>query len=453
MAEMLPGITIDHARQAYTGLLEIWAGLFGYQRDELQPVCDTEDWTENVVHLVSAIETGLPVHVLGRGVSSSDGGIAGVGSGIDLVRSFLGEAYAGEPVADRFGTLSDFDPRRPTIFRGQLLRYDPLFPSLRKKERPPVNFVWPHDGRLGNGEKYWRSPILMEALGRQAIVSSGNPRIDPDDLPSGRLTGSGGKPAVAYVDAVEKLAAGGVERLIAKIIFQSKYQNPVELDLDMPALRKAIAAQDSEGSQRMIEQAFYKGFDANLLDCIDRAECFLIQEHIPMESEYRIVVIDGSPVAGAGCIECLSPLFHEPDLALRNADGTGAFDVKLEGKRNDGIIRHDPEMVEAFLDRAWQICDALEMEARDTGRSNPYADCVMDFAWNADRQEVVLVETNPPDNFGLYAMDIAPVTRAIVDRAVSARHENDRQNDRRSARQETGRRMPAPPEEASSPGP
>lgn len=458
LSRSLPAATIDRARQSYEQIVDIWAGLFALPQAQLQRVCDTEDWVENAVQLVAALETGFPVHVIDPGADRN----GAVDDPAWLARSFLGECYMGEPATDRFGARSDFDPRRPTVFRGMMLRYDPLFPPLAHGEKAPVNLAWPPGGRLHNGEAYWREPVLVEALGRRAIVSSGDSSIDPasaqryairdpmgqNHLAQAHLEQETPREAgpLSYVDATRRLVAAGAGSLIAKIVFQAKYQPPTPLDMDMRELRMALAAGDDGRFSRLVSDAFFKAFDVNLLDCEGRPECFLIQEHIPMLSEYWIAVIGGRPVAGAGCIECLSPLFHEPDLALRGPDGDGAFDVKVEGKRGDGMIRHDPELVAAYVDTAWRLCEKLNEAAGSDGRANPYADCVMDFAWNDDSQEIVLVETNPPDNFGLYAMDISPVTKAIVDRAIGGKPEAVMRADIASSvqQEDQGRDDPAP---------
>jgi len=405
--EDLPaGIDAD-LRQAAERRLErmrtVWTDLFAVPGDAVRRSADPEDWTENAIQLISAIETGLPVHVVDRNHNAS--------TQLSIARSF-----ASVSSNDRPDAATTFDPARPTILRGTILRQDPLFPGplLAAGDPPPVNLAWPREGKLHQGEAYWRSDVLREALGRRHVLTSGD------------QYGANG-----FQEGCLELARQGCREIMAKIVFQAKYQAPVLVPLDLAALvahGQASKDQCSEDQRsgddldRIVFKAFYEAFDVNLMDCEERPECFLLQERITMESEYRIVVVGGRPVAGAGCVEYLSPPFHEPEHALqgsllRRPVGSGAFDVKVEGVRNDRQVRRDPELVSLFVEKAAELCDLLAEEESRSGEPNPFFSCVMDFAWDPDRQQVVLVETNPPDNFGLYAMDVAPVTAAIVDLA------------------------------------
>jgi len=360
--EILDPREIASAKGRYEGLLDRWCVLFGLSRSDLSPEADPEDWIENAVRLVAAVDTGLPVHVISR---PKDG---------ELI-----------PLSVSFNASRPFDPQSPSIFCGTPLRWDPLFRASVSGDPSdaPLNLVWPGEGRLGQGTDYWNEPVLMRALNRKAAVSSGNP--------------DGEK---GYVAVTRELIGKGADRLLAKIIFQSKYQHPTDLDIRPGADGRPLC------DKKAIDRAFYEAFEYSLMDCDGRESCFLIQERRNLLHEYRIVVVDGEPVAGAGTVEWLCPVFHDP--------GNGTFDMAVEGKRNDRNLVKRPGVVSLFRAQAEDICREIERTCILEGRHNGFRNCTMDFALDADTGEAVLVETNPLDHFGLYAMDYAPVMQATV---------------------------------------
>jgi hypothetical protein len=143
------------------------------------------------------------------------------------------------------------------------------------------------------------------------------------------------------------------------------------------------------------------------MDCDERRTCFLIQERRNLLHEYRIVVVDGKPVSGAGTVQWLCPVFHDPE--------TGTFDTGVEGRRNDRNLLKRPGVVNLFRTQAEDICREIERTCARDGRENGFRNCTMDFALDADTGEAVLIETNQLDRFGLYAMDFGPIMGAIVE--------------------------------------
>lgn len=71
-----------------------------------------------------------------------------------------------------------------------------------------------------------------------------------------------------------------------------------------------------------------------------------------------------------------------------------------------------PDVVRRFREAAETICGKLE-----TAGDTRFLDCTMDFAIDRDSGRVCLIETNPTDNYGLYAMDFTPVMEAMVHEA------------------------------------
>lgn len=344
--------TREAVQRRYEETVDRWAQAFGIAPSTLSRTADLEDWTENAVRFLAASGTGLPTHVLKR------------------------EMFKGAPEFDR--TFGDaFDPSAPTLFVGSTLRWEPLYaPAMTGDPRPVPDLRWPVGGHYGRGGDYWRSPTLMTGLNRPAFVSSGN------------MEGERG-----YAAMTRRVLAAGADQVIAKIVFQGKYQNPETLGLRREP--------DGSVSDDAIWKAYYDAFDANLMDCDGRENCFLVQARIPMAMEYRIVVIDGSPVAGAGVLPRLSPIFHDPAL--------GPFDPLMAERPKGAPLESRPDLVGRYLARARALCAQVSRQGEDE-----FLNCTMDFALDASRDEVVLIETNPLDNFGLYAMDFDAVMEAIV---------------------------------------
>lgn len=351
--------TLREATQArYETMVARWASLFSIPSGDLERTADLEDWTENASRFLAAIDTGVPVHVLGR------------------------DSFKGVPPLDRsFGT--EFDPTAPTAFVGSTQRWEPLFaPSLTGEPGPVNDIRWPVGGSYGRGQHYWASPTLMKALNRPAVVSTGN------------MDGERG-----FAAATRQVLAQGAEGVIAKIVFQGKYQNPETLRLRREP--------DGSISDDAIWKAYYEAFEVNLMDCDGRENCFLVQARVPMAMEYRIVVVGGSPVAGAGVIPWLSPIFHDP--------ASGAFDPLVSEAPKGSPLETRPDVVDRYRQAAWDLCAELAANGEAT-----FENVTMDFAIDRSRDEVVLIETNPLDNFGLYAMGFDRVMEAIVDVASPA---------------------------------
>ncbi|WP_173051070.1 ATP-grasp domain-containing protein [Bosea sp. ANAM02] len=343
-------------RARHEDLLARWARALDIPACELQAKADPEDWSENAVVLLAALDAGLCVHILAPNRLHEP---------LQVVRSFGPDA---------------FDPDAPTIFLGAPLKHDSIFPNPLLEQAPALNIIWPRNGKLGAGERYWASAVLRSALNRQNQTSSGDPG------------GPGG-----YVEATRRVLASTKRPLMAKIIFQAKYMPPTRLPL--PVGREPT---DSE-----IQSAYITAFEYCLLDCEARREAFLIQEELRFIHEYRVIIVDGEPVAGAGTVEWLSPCWHDP------ADGP--FDPQVEHCRGDRDLVRDSDLVAQYVATARRLCRELDAE-EGGGR---FRNCTMDFAVNADDGSICLIETNSLDRVGIYAMDYAPVLSALL-RSVSA---------------------------------
>lgn len=132
---------------------------------------------------------------------------------------------------------------------------------------------------------------------------------------------------------------------------------------------------------------------------------FLIQQWVPMRYEYRLFIVDGVPVSGAGCVEEFTPLDH---LWLEE----NPFDPQMRMLRGNGIAAHGDteverryDLVERYLEFATPIAKSLPTEMNTV---------VMDVALGAHTDEPLIVEFNTLPNSGLYASDVHAVYRALV---------------------------------------
>lgn len=157
-----------------------------------------------------------------------------------------------------------------------------------------------------------------------------------------------------------------------------------------------------ERYEEALEQAGYY-WDAVHLD--GRGRAYLAQGRVRMGFEYRLFVVDGEIVTGAGCVEEYTPL-HAPEF--------GRFDDRVRERRGylgeaaTPEVVHKPAIVSDLIEFGSRICQNPLMRGRDL---------VLDVALNLERGTPVLVECNELSNAGLYASDIVAVYRSICERA------------------------------------
>lgn len=123
-------------------------------------------------------------------------------------------------------------------------------------------------------------------------------------------------------------------------------------------------------------------------------DAFLVQPHVAMHAEYRVIVINHCPVAGAGCIEQHTPL-----------DNDGTWSQMVEWVRGDGVVLDRPDIVTAYRAFAVRYAEALMAEAPEC-RSY-----TLDLAVT-EGGSVCVIEMNPLQNYGLYAMDYDAILQA-----------------------------------------
>ena len=340
----------------WTALLEL---------PELVRNLDFEDWHENACQLIAAVDTGLPVFVMGRGYEECH----------QVVRAFNTDAAL--PAAGV-----------PTIVIGCLLKSEPFIDGYARERAPDwmrdLDVRWPETARVRAARNYWENPAFHANAGRRCALAA---IPDGDTIPSSDPS--------AMVPVVQHLAREGGRDLMVKIVAESKY-----------AGLERIAVVDPEDAASIQAQLF-NAFDYALVHLEGRQAGLLVQDRVQFAHEYRTIVIDGRPVAGAGCVEALCPPY-----------GSGAvFHTATEAVRGDGVILRDVAQI-------FQLEAAAKRIAEEVAAANPLmTDCTLDLGVLPDGR-VAVIETNPLLNYGLYCIDYRLVLQAIVAmvRARAAAH-------------------------------
>ncbi len=127
------------------------------------------------------------------------------------------------------------------------------------------------------------------------------------------------------------------------------------------------------------------------------ANCFTLQEFVNMDKEYRFIVIDGELVCGSGTDPKLTPL-----------DNQGLFDRKVFSKINNERVVLSNDLIKKYKDFALKVISLNKLE------QPLLLDYTLDVAICGDN--MLIVELNPLDNFGLYANDFNSILAAYVNK-------------------------------------
>lgn len=322
---------------------------------------DAEDWHENVARLLSALDTGMDVHVIERSAHRT------------------GEI---SPVLSL--TDQPFDRTRPTLLLGAEPRHSVLHGTDPSQPASDLNIVWPRRGCAEAANAYAETGAFARYAGRR-IALCDVPGEIPGDGPRGRQIDSDAPRTIAATLA--RWASQGPVDALLKVVSRAKY-GPLEA-LTLPQ------GADLETANRAVVAAL--GY--NLLDLEGRTGAVLAQDRIAMHDEYRVFVVDHTPVTGAGCIEHHTPWDRIPG---------NTFDPQLQATRNAAPVRQDPERVAAYRRFAAAAASALRSERPDL------KDYALDLAVDAAGTPLI-VELNPIGPSGLYACQIHKLLRAIRD--------------------------------------
>jgi hypothetical protein len=145
-----------------------------------------------------------------------------------------------------------------------------------------------------------------------------------------------------------------------------------------------------------IERTLMEKYGYHLAYYEDQKNGALVQQYVPMHWEYRVFVIDGIPVTGAGCVECQTPL-----------DNQKLFNPTMEKTRNKGVI----EKQEKFVDLYREFATAITKQFKEKeGLLNYTLDLYLD-----NKQQPHIIELNPVYNAGFYACNYPVLLDKIVE--------------------------------------
>lgn len=172
--------------------------------------------------------------------------------------------------------------------------------------------------------------------------------------------------------------------------------------------KKGLAHIELEGrSDRQIEQALMDTFEYTLINLAGKPDQFMVQERVDMTHEYRVFVVDGVAVAGAGCLEECTPLDNAGD----------AFDLRTREAR--GTLGTKPTEAGEHADVVARYREALPKIIDDLQAGNPkLGTFVVDLCMVGD--QVAVVELNPARCAGFYALDVDRLLEALVMSAATA---------------------------------
>ena len=333
-----------------------WVSCFG----PVSRTADFEDWHEEAAKLFAAVDSGFQVFVLADGPRAEG-----------FVRSFNTGRETPDPGVPVWvvGTVASGDiPPGETC---SAYRGGRTWLSLH------FRIVLPDHARMSVADRYWANPAFERHAGR-LVVPCGIDDDGPDSL-------SG------VVDAISKVASERGTAVAVKVVSAAKY-GPVEYGCFPDPFDRAD-----------ISSWLYRTFEYGLVHTRGRLPAFLVQEKVHLVAEYRVVVVGGVPVAGAGCIESMCPPCNPP-----RPDGRGIrFHPVVEGTRGGGHLSEAPALVARYVSAA--SVSAADMVAADTLSG----DGTFDFGLLPDGR-VALIEVNPLGNFGLYAMDYGHVIDALA---------------------------------------
>lgn len=198
-------------------------------------------------------------------------------------------------------------------------------------------------------------------------------------------------------DAIDAAARGMLDRhpgagVVAKFMLREKRLPLAFIDPD------GTFEQSDEygGKPERIPFAAWRwaGYDLALFE--GEPDAVLVQQKARMRYEYRVQVIGGEPVCGAGCIERFTPADNRGDR----------YDPRMEETRNSGRIESHPDIARLY--------EAFALEAAHAIRGEVEGPYVMDlYLDDAGRPHVI--ELNPQSNSGLYALDMDALLTAIRD--------------------------------------
>lgn len=135
------------------------------------------------------------------------------------------------------------------------------------------------------------------------------------------------------------------------------------------------------------------------MNLFGRPRAFILQGFVAMEYEYRVFIVGGKPVTGAGCLEEFTP---------RDAKAGTPFDSAMRKHRKQrSAVEDQSERVGRYIEFASPV-------AAEFAEHHGLTDYVMDVATDSATGEPLVIELNGLLNSGLYASDPTLVTKGLV---------------------------------------
>lgn len=246
-----------------------------------------------------------------------------------------------------------------------------------------AGYLWPDERSLEAAARWAENPILRPFLRREMAIADG--------------FGEPGEMEQPIDQVLARMCAERDRELMVKVRLP-KYMAPQRLRFGQGWSAAACASE------------VCRVFEFVAVNLEGRKRIFEISDWILMRSEYRIAMVGYRPVAGAGCIESMTPYdAFDPPVA---------FDPRVELRRNRSAVQARPNVVKSFVKTATAIGQRLE------AAGSPLRNFVLDLCRTGGGRDAI-VECNPMLNFGFYAMDvnrfIAAVKTEIETRAHAAR--------------------------------
>lgn len=217
------------------------------------------------------------------------------------------------------------------------------------------DFSFPFQGRklidLATG--YAGSKTFRDAAGRRLIVC----KLDRDEID----------------EAIQTIAPEGGQVFVKTI----RKQNAMAITYN-PASEKSPSSQlYSQIEDIMWDTVRFEGSERPYL---------VVQDVIRPAYEYRMFMVDGKPVTGAGCIEEFTPL-----------DNWETFDPKMARIRNQSGVESCQNLLDDYLEFARNFGAKF---AAENGDKLVYS---LDLCVDLETGKIVPIEINPPANLGRYA--------------------------------------------------
>jgi hypothetical protein len=336
----------ENIEQRAPEILASWRAQFP---DSVPAARDEEDWIENAVILHEAAKAGIEIQII---QNTRHVHISSMGGGWMTPKE---------------------NPDAPNgVMLGMWMNEDFLM-GLPVK----INSIGSDKRSVEAAGKYYLSDTFLKYAGRKIEVSAGN----DENLES----------------AIRSVIKPGDTKVFMKTIAKG-WARVFEFKADSANIWKAIVKKDTELGDNG-EDSYGLSWIPVEYEENERA-AFMLQEAMSPTFEYRMFIVNGVPVTGAGCVEKFTP-----------AENIEVFDAQMEEFRSKSDVVVNTALRDAYLEYAKAFCADF---AAEHGEGLDYS---LDLCVNADTGKITVVELNPPLNLGRYASDVGSWLAAHIERA------------------------------------